>query len=143
MHLTKYILISFLIILFGCASSKIKDNTDSEYEVTYTDKNISDRYIVFIVNNQSGDRFILFSDKSENLNNFIPLTDYRQLSVGTKCNIEIHPDTSRYIFHPAGTIRRIQIPYQIYITDLPFLRNDTVVCKVYRSRNVYDMYYGK
>jgi len=83
------------------------------------------------------------SDKSDNLNNFIPLNNYRQLSVGAKWNIEIHSDTSRYIFHPAGKNSRIRTPYKILLMDLPFLQNDTVVCKVYRSSNVYDMYYGK
>jgi hypothetical protein len=136
----KYIFFIALIVICGCTSTYHYPSNYEEFKVISIDYKLRDELYIFLLENSTGNKLILFSDKTNNLIENIPFKNYKELLPETKCNIEIYPDSNKYVFKPEGIDSRLSYPYEIYIENYLYIKNDTVVVNIYRSHQIYDKY---
>jgi hypothetical protein len=136
----RYLLFFTLLYFAGCISANDCSVRKENYKINIIDYKILDEYCVYLLENSSGNKFILFSDKINETHKNIPFKNYKELKQNTECNINLYMDTNKYILIPRDIKYRIGYPYGIYFENILFMENDTVKAKIYRSKEIFDIY---
>ena len=131
----KKILFFLLLSLIGCSSSHYDQFED--YEVISFDS-ITDYYLI-ILKDSNHKEYLVLSEKFGAGIDRPPFKKYKEIKPNKTYRIKLIPQDSTFVVE-RNVLLFDDDPYQIYMGDSLFISNDTIMQKVYMSKNFFDRF---